>query len=225
MFIAVIHRFLQGHLFYPVLFSTALCAILLAGRVVISGERSYGFLVWNLFLAWLPYALAAWLVVIRRGEPGRPWRLILPAALWLAFLPNAPYLVTDFKHLLSPRAFPLYYDIALVFAFAWAGLLLGLTSLYLVQREVAAALGRVTAAAFVVAVAMTTGAGVYIGRFLRWNTWDLWTRPRMIFGTLGDALLNPWDHTHALAHAATFGVVVLLCHLTFLTLRGAERRE
>ena len=55
-------------------------------------------MVWNLFLAWLPYLWSLWAVSIQRRQPRRWWRLLLPATLRLLFFPNAPYLVTDLIH-------------------------------------------------------------------------------------------------------------------------------
>ena len=121
------HRFCRVHLVYPLALSTLLCVVLIVARVVVSNSRHYQFLVWNLFLAWLPYAFALWVIATRRRTPGRVAKAALPAALWLLFLPNAPYIMTDFNHLLHWRAFPLMYDIVLIFAFAWTGLLLGKT--------------------------------------------------------------------------------------------------
>src|SRR3954463_6617117 len=124
--LSTVHRFCRAHLVYPLALSTLLCVVLIVARVAVSNSRHYQFLGWNLFLAWLPYAFAMWFVVVRWREPARPAKRILPAVLWVLFLPNAPYIMTDFNHLLHWRAFPLMYDIVMIFAFAWTGLLLGL---------------------------------------------------------------------------------------------------
>jgi uncharacterized membrane protein len=220
---ASVHAFCHRTLFYPLALSTLLCAVLIVGRVVVSDTYGYRFLVWNLFLAWLPYAFAVGVVLVRRRRPGRWWACVGLAALWALFLPNAPYIVTDFKHLLHLRPFPIMYDIVLIFAFAWTGLLLGIVSLYLLQTLVRDQWGAVAAAAFVVATALMTGVGVYVGRFLRWNSWDVLTRPATLVRTTLDAALNPLDHTHALAHSLVFATATLACYLTFLTLRRESR--
>jgi uncharacterized membrane protein len=139
--------------------------------------------------------------------------------LWALFLPNAPYIVTDFVHLLHLRPFRIMYDIVLIFAFAWTGLLLGFTSLLLLQNLVREQLGRPAAAAFVLAATLLAGVGVYVGRFLRWNSWHVLTRPGALARTTLDALLNPLQHTGAVAHSLVFATVTLLCYLTFLALR------
>lgn len=221
--LALAHEFLRAHLFYPLALSTALCLILIAARVILSGSSNYLFLLWNLSLAWLPYLFALWIVLLRRREPQRRWKLLLPGLLWLLFLPNAPYIVTDFNHLLHRRAFPLMYDIVLIFAFAWTGLLLGVASLHLLEGMVRRAWGGVASAGFVVASAALAGVGIYLGRFLRWNSWDVLHRPDDLLATLLDAIHNPMAHTYAIGHTLVFTILLLICHLTFVTLRHAHR--
>jgi uncharacterized membrane protein len=180
----------------------------------------------------VPYGLAVWVVTARRQRDlaaarqstryRAAWRWALPAALWVAFLPNAFYIMTDFNHLLKWRPFPLMYDIVMIFAFAWTGLLLGVTSLYLMQNLVRAALGRAAAATLVVGVTLLCGAGVYLGRFLRWNSWDLLTRPGQLLAELAETMSDPSEHSHALGHTAVFATVALLSHLTFLAMRDGK---
>ena len=216
------HAFLRVGLFYPVAGSTSLCIVLIAVRVLLSGSSNYVFLVWNLFLAWLPYLFALWIVALRQREPGARWRVVLLAVAWMLFLPNAPYIMTDFNHLLHPRAFPVMYDIVLIFAFAWTGLLLGVSSLHLLERAMRRAWGGVAAAAFVVLSAMLAGTGIYLGRFLRWNSWDVLKRPRDMLATLFDVMCNPLEHTSAIGYSLVFTVVLLICHVTFVTFRPAQ---
>jgi len=213
------HRFLKTHGFYAVAVSTAFCAVLFVGRVVVSGTRDYRFLVWNLFLAWLPYAFAVWAVSVRQKAPQARRAAILPGILWLLFLPNAPYIVTDFLHLLQERPFPILYDVALIFAFAWTGLLLGLISIGMMQDLVRRSRGRIIGWAFVFGTAMLTGVGMYVGRVLRWNSWHVLTRPKRIVSTLAEAMTNPFDHLTALGHVGVFAALVLLCHASVRALR------
>ena len=216
------HALCWKFLFYPLALSTLLCAVLMAGRVITSNSYGYGFLVWNLFLAWTPYAFAV-TVVLARERGTRRWTWVVPGVLWLLFLPNAPYIVTDFKHLLHVRPYPLMYDIVLIFAFAWTGLLWGFTSLLLLQDRVRERWGAAAAGGFVLATTLLTGVGVYVGRFLRWNSWDVLLRPEALVRITVDALLNPLDHTHAVAHSLVFATVTLLCYLTFLAMRRETR--
>src|SRR3954452_18414503 len=117
--------------------------------------------------------------------------LAVLGALWLAFFPNAPYIVTDFVHLSRDPLAPLWFDGLTIGAFAATGLLLGLGSLYLVQSAVRRELGWV-----VVSAALVLGSvGIYLGRFVRLNSWDFFTNPHyvayLVRLRLPDPLGNP----------------------------------
>jgi uncharacterized membrane protein len=156
--------------------STLFCLALLAARPPVVGVASHLYLVWNLFLAWIPFVVA--LVVADRAKRGGggavQWLLV---GTWLLFLPNAPYIVTDLIHLPTVGADPLWYDALIYLALAWTGLLLGLISLYLVHRTIRAAHGTGWGWALVTSAAALCGVGIYLGRFLRWNSWDILTNP------------------------------------------------
>lgn len=99
--------------------------------------------------------------------------LVIPAAvLWLLFFPNAPYILTDLLHLRHPRAdIPIWFDVLLINWFAWTGVLLGVFSLFIMHGIVMKTFGRIIGWFFVFCV------GIYIGRFLRWNSWDMLLNP------------------------------------------------
>lgn len=122
--------------------ASGLCGALLLARTVETGSSSYRFLVWNLILAWVPFVLALALYDTNRRGAARPWHLLL-AAGWLLFLPNAPYIVTDFLHVGVIGGAPIWFDASLVAAFAATGVMLGLASLLLVQAVVARSWGAV----------------------------------------------------------------------------------
>src|SRR5215216_5479464 len=147
-------------------------------RTEFSGTVRYGFLIWNLFLAWIPFIIAYFTYILTLN---RKWiYIVIPCAafLWLIFFPNAPYILTDFQHLAYPASeLPVWYDVMLLIWFAFTGLLLGMVSLFLMQEIVRREFGRWVGWAFVAAVAGLSSAGVYMGRFLRWNSWDLLRDP------------------------------------------------
>lgn len=147
-------------------------------RVSLSGSLQFGFLIWNLFLAWIPFVIA---YAIFNLAWRRSWLFVLiPAAacLWLVFFPNAPYVLTDFQHLRnSGSSVPVWYDVLLLIWFSFTSLLLGVVSLFLMQETVRREFGRWSGWAFVTGVTLLSSAGIYMGRFLRWNSWDLLRRP------------------------------------------------
>ena len=212
------HRFAARHLLYPCLGATALAVGLLAGRWLL-GARGYTFLVWNLFLAWLPYAgslLAAWLA--RRG-PLRAAAAAPALALWLLFLPNAPYLLTDLVHL-PGMGFVWWYDAGTLAAFVWAGCLLGVASLHAVAGAARASHGPAAAAAVVLGGAALSGLGVYVGRFLRWNSWDALLRPRALAADLLATLADPSAYPRLVGMSGLIACVMLLGYATLLSARG-----
>lgn len=205
---------------------TALVLALLAARWWYSGVPTFRFLVWNLFLAWLPWFFAVPLAVAPSGRRG--WRVLPMFFAWLAFLPNAPYLVTDLLHLDERRPVPLWFDASLLFIAAWTGCLLGFLSLAPVHRRVEAWLGRKAGWAFVGAVAFLCGFGVYIGRFLRWNSWDLVTRPAALWRDFANRALDPSNHARTLGVTALFAAFMLFGYGTFARVRtdvSPGRRE
>ena len=167
------------------LFSVAL----IITRYVYSNEQLFGGLIWNLFLAWIPFGLS--IVIYDRHRAGAgPLSLLPLAGLWLLFLPNAPYIVTDFKHLAPSPAVPLWVDVVVIAAPAWTGMLLGFLSLYLVQAVVRSLVGARVAWVTAVAVLGLASFGIYLGRVLRWNSWDVLTDPRLV-SQLGGVAAEP----------------------------------
>ena len=164
--------------------ASALGVGLVGLRFAWTGELRYANLVWNLVLAWVPFALAIWIYDrARRDRRLGPASLLLGAA-WLAFLPNAPYLVTDFMLLRDIGGMPVWYDVALLTTFAWTGLLLGFVSVYLVQQSVARVAGAAMGWFCALAALGLSGLGVYLGRYLRWNSWDLLVQPRDVLADI-----------------------------------------
>jgi hypothetical protein len=99
LFFKRLHRFLAGQSFYPLVMATLLALAIFCGRVLISRRVEFRLLVWNLFLAWLPYGLSMVAAGLHRLFPRRWGLLLAPGLAWLVFFPNAPYIVTDLYHL------------------------------------------------------------------------------------------------------------------------------
>ncbi|HKQ80013.1 MAG TPA: DUF1361 domain-containing protein [Blastocatellia bacterium] len=210
-------------------FATALCLGLLALRAWYYRAYGYSWLGWNLFLAWLP-ALGAFAAYNLNHWPTRlRWLPIIGISmLWLLFLPNAPYLITDIIHLKPHRVVPLWYDLITLVAFAWTGSFLGLVSLYLMQMLVRKTVGNAASWLFVIAALTLNGFGIYFGRYLRWNSWDVLFRPTRMFSDLMQGLLNPLDYLHTIAFAGLFTLLfgaVYLMLLSFTQLHLEHRQR
>jgi uncharacterized membrane protein len=216
------HRFLTQHAFYPLLLSSALACAILVARVRLSHSLTYAFLVWNLFLAWAPYYWSLATAAMARRRPAAWWRLLAPAALWLLFFPNAAYLVTDFVHLRPKGPIPLWFDIGLIAVFAWSGCFLAVASLRTIQALVAAYLGRIVSWLFVAAVVGLNGLGIYLGRFLRWNSWDLFLNPHGVLSDTLTIVAHPIENRQATGVICMFGALLFVCYVMF---RGLERQS
>lgn len=164
---------------------------------------AYWYLVWNLFLAWLPLLFAAWLVAILPARSWDSWLAIALTLLWLGFLPNSFYIITDFIHLAADTG-NLLYQAAMIMSFALNGLALGFVSLYILHRQLLKRLANYQAAVVVALVLVLTSFAIYLGRDLRWNSWDALTNPAGILFDISDVLLHPFGHLQAFTTTLTF---------------------
>jgi uncharacterized membrane protein len=197
--------------------ASVLCVALVEVRTYETGDPYYRFLAWNLILAWIPLVLAlASFSCARRGGDVAVWTLLV---LWLLFFPNAPYLLTDFIHLGEGPA-PLWYDALMLSAFAWTGLLLGFGSLYLVQLIVRRSFGGTVAWLGVLGALVLASIGVYVGRFLRLNSWDALLHPLRVAEVLGDQISDvPARMAGSLVGLTGFLLVGYLVVYSFADLR------
>ncbi len=197
--------------------ASALCLGLELVRERHFDALGFRFLVWNLVLAWIPFALA--LLAYDRYRRGTPVARLAPALLlWLLFLPNAPYIVTDFVHLSPSARPPLWFDGIELSAFSWTGLLLGFVSLYLVHAVVQHRFGATAGWTGTLAVLPLVSAGVYLGRVQRWNSWDLLTQPGRRLAELQAHLGDPLSLRRAFAITVAMTVLLLLAYLVFYVL-------
>jgi uncharacterized membrane protein len=204
--------------------SVAVCAAL-AVYALLTGERHLTFLPWNLFLAWVPYLLSGMVVRIARRTPPRRGALIVPTAIWLLFFPNAPYVVTDLVHLKrSPMVF-LPMEALLIIGFAAVALALGVRSLYTMHAVVRARWGRTSGRAFVVGVVMLSGLGVWIGRVLRWNSWDALVDPMGSIAWVLRTLMRPWEHLSVLSFSIAYGMGLLVVYAIHRRMRLDPERS
>ncbi|MEZ4677591.1 MAG: DUF1361 domain-containing protein [Caldilineaceae bacterium] len=205
------------------LLSSGLSIAMLSARVWYSGYTTYSFLIWNLFLAWIPLcsALGFW-ALPRSRTPGVGLLSFALFLCWLAFFPNAPYIVTDFLHLTERNNVPLWYDLLLIFSFAWNGLVLGFTSLWIVQVVIAQRWGQWLSWFIVLCTLAVSGFGIYLGRFLRWNSWDLLTNPQLLAADIVHLVSNPLAHPRTVVMTLLFSSFLMLAYLT-LNLLGRAR--
>jgi len=192
------------------------CVWLIGVRVQRTGSGYYLFLLWNLFLAGVPLFLSTVLRALNRLEKRSLWQVSC-FVLWLLFLPNAPYILTDLQHLKNPSIAPTWYDVALLVSCAGTGILLGYLSLVDVQEIIARRFGSFTGWLFAVSSLVLSGFALYLGRFLRWNSWDLIVRPGRFF-YLGDIIFSPVTNTRPMAVTFIFGTMLALGYVAIRVL-------
>jgi uncharacterized membrane protein len=166
-----------------IIFSCALVAF----RVLHTGSIVFLFLVWNLFLAYIPYALSTWLTT----RPGWNRRLkLIVTLIWLLFLPNAFYILTDLYHLYDRRhpGIPEWFDLAMIFSCAWNGLLLGVLSLRQMEKLFNLPVYPIMA---------LNALGIYVGRYLRYNSWDILSNPFELITDITDMIIHPFRNHYA----------------------------
>ena len=190
----------------------------------IRGTYSFMFLIWNLFLAWIPYWISLSIEKITRLTGSR---LIVGTMLlcWLLFFPNAPYIVTDLLHLKSRSPIPKWYDMMVLVSFAWTGLMLGFLSLYEIQLFLKKRLHDNLVWMLTISAIILCAFGIYLGRFLRWNSWDVITNPSSLLQDITESFSNPMVYSNTFNITIVFSCFLLLSYLTLVALmsEGSHR--
>jgi uncharacterized membrane protein len=145
-----------------------------------------------------------------RDSSASPWR-------GCCFFPNAPYILTDLIHLTSGYYRHFWVDLTLFLLCAFTGLVLGFVSLYLMQSLMARSLGRIAGWLFVIAALGLSSFGVYLGRFLRFNSWDV-LRPGHIFSGLNAWLEGPMLNLSSGAFLVLFATFLFVAYVMLYAL-------
>ncbi len=202
-----------------VIFASAVSVGLVLARMAWVGHiRQHAFLIWNLFLAWLPLGFALLASREYQANSSPSWKFRSLAVAWLLFFPNAPYIFTDLIHLTTRFHGHFWVDLVLVLSCALTGLVLGFLSLFLMQGMVARTLGRAASWGFVGVVAALSGFGIYLGRFLRFNSWDVLLRPVSLWRSIGNWAADPLAHTNSYAFPVLFAMFLFISYLMLYAL-------
>jgi uncharacterized membrane protein len=192
--------------------SLALSFALIAVRVLITRELLFVFLLWNLFLAAIPFFLSA---ALHLASTQPKARLLLPVGVvWLLFFPNAPYLVTDLFHLEPRPGVPYWYDLALIVSCAWNGLMLAFASLLDMHTLVRQRLGFWAGWLFVSVALGLSAFGVYLGRYLRYNSWDILSNPFTLLYDIVQRFLHPFHNWQTWGVTVVFWSFLLVAYAT-----------
>ena len=193
--------------------SSGFSCMLLLGRMTATGSIEYIFLPWNLFLAFVPYCIALWMtnnVSIIENKI----KLFFVLAVWLLFIPNSFYIITDLIHFTRIRTAPKWFDLLLIFSFAWNGILFGIISLRRVEALIALLRKKQFSVFIVFGVMWLCAFGVYIGRFLRYNSWDVITDPFSLVGEILVMIRHPFDNEYAWGMTLCYSVFMTFIYFT-----------
>lgn len=183
--------------------------LLLCFRIFYTNDLMYGFYIWNTFLAVVPLLLSRQLEKIDKLN----WKLFVLLGGWLLFFPNAPYLITDIFHFEERKPVPYWFDLMLVTSAAWNGLLLCISSLMQVENFLSKHFKTTGVFLAILTSIFLCSYGVYLGRYLRFNSWDIISNPHNIIKTTSGHLFYPMQHLQTWAF--TFSFAVLLCVIYF----------
>jgi uncharacterized membrane protein len=193
--------------------SSLFSCLLVAARIFHTGSLAFIFMPWNLFLAYVPYYIST--MVTRRAVTGNRLVTIIGLILWLLFIPNAFYILTDLYHLADGHRnsrVPEWFDLVLILSFAWNGLLLGVLSTRQVERLLApdaSLLGRLV---FLYPVMWLNALGVYIGRYLRYNSWDIVTNPVDLLGDITRMIAHPLRYHDAWGMIFCYSILLTIMY-------------
>jgi uncharacterized membrane protein len=187
------------------------CFMFSAFRLFFSGTSHYLFLVWNLFLAGIPFLL----VQIPAFERSRnSLILVVISGFWLLFFPNAPYILTDLFHLKSNSSMPIWFDLIVIMLYAWTGLLAGFYSLYRIEKKYVELFGLRFQQLFTLVLLFLSSFGIYLGRYLRFKSWDLFQKPSWLMGEVADRFIHPMDHPRTWGFTLFMGMMLSLFYFS-----------
>ncbi|MHB1920728.1 MAG: DUF1361 domain-containing protein [Chitinophagaceae bacterium] len=191
-------------------------------RVLYTGSHFLFSLIWNLFLAAIPYLIS---VGLEHSPKLYKKNAIfyLVVMVWIIFFPNAPYILTDLFHLTSPNTFPKWYDLLLILSFAWNGMMLAILSLRQMERMITQKWNRAGALVFVGVMLLASAFGIYVGRYLRFNSWDIFTNPFQIGREMVQIIFHPLHFKGAWGMTASFTVWLGIVYFSIPSLVRALR--
>lgn len=181
-------------------------------RYLYSDSIFFIFLVWNLFLAFVPWMVA---VLIHVTDLRRRFPVVLLIMFWMLFFPNSPYILTDLVHLGKNSAAPLWFDIILILSYAFCGLYYGFVSLNLIELALKRAFALRRPLFISLGMIFLSAFGIYIGRFLRWNSWDALLRPARIIDDTWSIFAKPLENRSAWGFSLLMGTFLVLMYLAF----------
>jgi uncharacterized membrane protein len=187
-------------------------------RMIYTGHLLFAFLVWNLFLAFVPYVISRQMT---EASIRSKWKFLTCAFIWLLFIPNAFYIITDLFHLDMNETVPLWYDLALLLSFAWSGILFGILSVRQMEKLFEKHFSKKFDLLFILPVMALNGFGIYIGRYLRFNSWDVITNPLQLIQDIIYLFIHPLRNRFDWSMIVCYTLLLALIYYTMKKLSKA----
>ena len=194
---------------------TAFCFAMLIVRMIYTNSFEYRFMGINLLLAWIPYLLV--LRIIKLNTRGHKIQIGILLFLWLIFFPNAPYMITDIYHLEEFDSAPTWFDLIMLLSFAWTGMMLAFISFRKLHRRFLRMKKTWVHLVTVFSIFFSCGIGIYLGRYERWNSWEIITQPRVLTTEFLQLLNNQLAVAQMLSLSVVFGAFFTLIYLFVFT--------
>jgi uncharacterized membrane protein len=211
-------------LFVMISFMSTFFVAMLLLRIRITGSANFVFLIWNLFLAYIPYCIG--LIIYTRQTKLKLPSLLLLVSVWLLFLPNAPYLMTDIAHLTTGDGIGMWYNLMLLISFAAIGMIITMMTLYDVHSYLRRYYNPGLVWGFMIAAVYGCGIGIYVGRFLRWNSWDMITQPVSLLEEGADHFISGPNPVLQAGFAILLGTFILMLYtMAWYTLKVFAKKE
>ena len=193
----------------------SLALVLNIVRIYLFDTTSFVYMFWNIFLAFIPFIISSILLIhTNKNNFFRPF-FIIGFILWFIFLPNAPYVVTDLIHLGRIRAVPVMFDAFLLFSSAAVSLLVGMYSLFDMEKIFLLKFSKKTTNIFIFFIILFSSFGIYLGRFLRFNSWDLFTSHSFLLSSIWNIFADPVANVNAYAYTFLFFIFIYISYISF----------
>lgn len=184
-------------------------------RIILFGNTSFIYILWNILLAFVPFLISSILLLRTNKENIIKPVFIISFIVWLLFLPNAPYIVTDFIHLGRFRAVPVMYDMFLLFTSAWVALLMGLHSIMHIEKILLLKFRKKIVDIMILVVILFASFGVYLGRYLRFNSWDFFISHNSLLTSIWKTLTLSNDYANVYGYTLLFFVFIYISYRSF----------
>ena len=207
----------------PVLLAGSLFSILLLlVRINATGRIFFLFMLWNLFLAFIPWFLGS---IIQVRKIKKRWVLLPFLLCWIIFFPNAPYILTDLIHLKTDNGAPLWYDLILLLSFGFTGLLYGFVSLKIISGLLEENLRKFWKNVIITGLIYISSFGIYLGRFLRWNSWDIINNPGGLLRDISVRLVDPFTYQSTWIFTLLYGTLMVILYWGFESFGKTEKMK